>query len=54
MNIATILYLLLGITGLALFVAGAYVLLGVGWSLLAGSLAAFTAAAFIRRGLISG
>ncbi|MBX6153562.1 hypothetical protein ISD38_32875 [Pseudomonas aeruginosa] len=53
MNIATAIYLLLGILGLALFVAGAFVLFGLGWSLMAGACASFAGAAFVRKGLTS-
>lgn len=53
MNFATGLYLLLGTIGLALFVAGAFVLFGLGWSLMAGACASFAGAAFIRKGLTS-
>lgn len=51
MNIATGIYLLLGALGLALFVAGAFVLFGLGWSLMAGACASFAGAAFIRKGM---
>ncbi|MCY1464493.1 hypothetical protein D9M71_825220 [compost metagenome] len=51
MNLATALYLLLGMLGLALFVAGAFVLFGLGWALMAGSVSAFAMAAFLRKGM---
>ncbi|UPT34698.1 DUF2514 domain-containing protein [Pseudomonas amygdali] len=51
MNTASIIYLLTAVLGFALAVAGVYVLLGVGWALLAAASSCFAAAAFIRRGL---
>ncbi|MGQ3820355.1 MULTISPECIES: hypothetical protein [Pseudomonas] len=54
MNTASIMYLLTALLGFALAVAGVYVLLGVGWALLAAASSCFVAAAFIRRGLTSG
>ncbi len=53
MNIATGLYLFFGVLGLALFVAGTFVLLGLGWALISGAASAFAIAAFIRKGLTS-
>lgn len=54
MNIATILYLVTAAIGFSLAVAGVYILLGLGWALLAGAISCFVSAAFIRRGLTSG
>ncbi|UNB61851.1 hypothetical protein [Pseudomonas syringae group genomosp. 7] len=54
MNTASIIYLLTAVLGFALAVAGVYVLLGVGWALLAAASSCFVAAAFIRRGLTIG
>ncbi|UTP65333.1 hypothetical protein MMZ74_31020 (plasmid) [Pseudomonas aeruginosa] len=53
MNIATGLYLFFGVLGLALFVAGTFVQLGLGWALISGAASAFAIAAFIRKGLTS-
>lgn len=52
MDLPTIIFLLLSVLGLTLLVAGVFVLLGLGASLLAGGLAALAVAAFIRRGMI--
>jgi hypothetical protein len=54
MNTASIIYLLIAVLGFACAVAGVYILLGVGWALLAAASSCFVAAAFIRRGLTSG
>ncbi|WP_288477164.1 hypothetical protein [uncultured Pseudomonas sp.] len=54
MSTASILYLLIAALGFGLAVAGVYILLGLGWALLAGAASCFAAAAFIRRGLTSG
>lgn len=54
MNTASILYLLIAAMGFALAVAGVYILLSLGWALLAGAVSCFAIAAFIRRGLTSG
>ncbi|WP_236713898.1 hypothetical protein, partial [Pseudomonas sp. ICMP 10191] len=54
MNTASIIYLLTAVLGFALAVAGVYVLLGLGWALLAAASSCFVAAAFIRRGLTGG
>ncbi|ARU04746.1 hypothetical protein CCO03_08710 [Comamonas serinivorans] len=51
MNLPIIIFLLLSATGLGLFVAGAAILAGLGWALLAGSAACLVAAAFLKKGL---
>jgi len=51
MDLPTAVFLLLALAGLALLVAGVYVLLGLGFALLAGGAAALLVAAFVRRGL---
>ena len=51
MNAAAALYILLGVLGLSLFVAGAFVLFGLGWALMAGACASFAGAGFIRKGM---
>ena len=53
MNAATINYNLCALAGFGLLVAGVYLLQGLAWALLAGSVSCFSVAAFIRRGLIS-
>lgn len=52
MNHGLIIFLITAATGLALGVAGVFVLAGLGWSLLAGACALLLAAGFIRKGLI--
>jgi hypothetical protein len=53
MNSGLTLFLLVAMAGLCLFVAGVYVLAGIGWALIAGAVALITAAGFIRKGLTS-
>ena len=44
-------FILTALSGFGLAVAGVYMLLGVGWSLLAGAGALFLIAGFVRKGL---
>lgn len=53
MKAALALFVLAGLAGLALGVAGVYLLAGPGWALVAGSVAMLSVAAFIRKGLTS-
>jgi len=50
MNQTTIVFVLLALIAIGLFVAGVYVLLGIGWSLLAGAVSACLAASFVAKG----
>lgn len=54
MNFGVILFLATGSLGFLLLCAGAYVLLGAGWCLLAGAFSLFCVAGFVRKGLTSG
>ncbi len=47
-------FILAAMCGFALATAGVYVLAGLGWSLLAGSLSLFLIAGFLRKGLTDG
>lgn len=49
---ALLTFLLLTLAGMGLFVAGVYLLGGLPWALLAGSLASLAAAWFIRAGMV--
>lgn len=47
------LFIAIALCGFAVAVGGVYVLLGLGWALLAGGAALLIIAGFIRKGLIS-
>jgi len=51
MNTPLALFIVLALIGSLLAVAGVYILFGLGWSLLAGSLFAFSGASFLRKGM---
>lgn len=51
MTIALALFLLTSAGGLALLVAGVYLLAGLGWAFLAGGVCMLCAAAFLRAGM---
>lgn len=53
MKTALTLFVLAVLCGLGLAVAGVYLLAGLGWSLIAGSVGMLAIAGFIRQGLIS-
>ncbi|MFW8566161.1 hypothetical protein [Orrella sp. 11846] len=53
MKTALTLFILSGLLGLALAVAGVYLLAGSGWALIAGAVSSLLISGFIRRGLIS-
>ncbi|MNE80150.1 hypothetical protein D3C81_1609590 [compost metagenome] len=44
-------FILTALCGFGLAVAGVYILAGLGWSLLAGAVALFLIAGFVRKGL---
>lgn len=54
MNAGLVIFLIAAAAGLCLFVAGIFVLYGLGWSLLAGAVSMLAVAGFIRKGLVSG
>ncbi|MGI2095467.1 hypothetical protein [Shewanella glacialipiscicola] len=51
MNSPLALFIILALAGSSLAVAGIYLLLGLGWSLLASAAFAFAGAAFLRKGM---
>jgi hypothetical protein len=51
MNVATVVYILIGLLGFGLLVGGVLVLFGAGWALLAGAASCFCVAGFMRKGL---
>lgn len=53
MNFGLLVFLLISLAGLALCCVGVYVLLGLGWALVAGGASCFAIAGFIRKGLTS-
>lgn len=53
MNTGLLIFLTCSLLGLGLLVAGVFVLLGIGWALLAGGVALLVIAGFIRKGLTS-
>ncbi len=53
MNTGLLIFLMCSLLGLGLLVAGVFVLLGIGWALLAGGVALLVIAGFIREGLTS-
>jgi len=53
MDTGLILFIVAAAAALCLFVAGVFVLAGVGWSLIAGACSFLAAAGFIRKGLTS-
>lgn len=54
MNAAIVIYIICALNGLGLFVAGVFILAGLGWSLLAASVSMLAISAFIRSGLSGG
>ncbi|NNA50473.1 MULTISPECIES: hypothetical protein [Pseudomonas] len=46
-----LIFILTALAGLALAVSGVYVLLGLGWALLAGAVSLLLIAGFLRKGL---
>lgn len=50
---ALIIFYIAALAGLGLLVAGVYILLGLGFSLLAGGIACLAFAVFIQRGLVN-
>jgi hypothetical protein len=53
MDTGLILFIAVASAALCLFVAGVFVLAGLGWSLIAGGASFLAAAGFIRKGLTS-
>ncbi|PMW10187.1 MULTISPECIES: hypothetical protein, partial [unclassified Pseudomonas] len=53
MDTGLILFIVAAAAALCLFVAGVFVLAGVGWSLIAGACSFLATAGFIRKGLTS-
>lgn len=52
MQTAIIIIVLTSLAGLGLFVAGIYLLFGLGWSFIAGGFSCLCISAFIRHGLV--
>jgi hypothetical protein len=51
MTLPLSLFILLALSGSLLAVAGAYILFGLGWSLVAASIFSFAGASFLRKGM---
>ena len=51
MNTPLALFIFLALTGSLRAVAGVYILFGLGWSLLSGSILSFAGASFLRKGM---
>ncbi len=51
MNLPIVLFVALSLLGAFTAVAGVYILYGLGWALLSGSLLSFAGASFLRKGM---
>lgn len=51
MDTGLILFIVAAVAALCLFIAGVFVLAGLGWSFIAGAVSFLAAAGFIRKGL---
>lgn len=53
MNLPVLIYILLGLAGFGLLVAGVFLMQGLAWALIAGSAACFCLAGFLKKGMSS-
>lgn len=54
MNLALFIFLTSALLGFVLLVGGVYLLAGIAWALITGSLSMFCIAGFIKRGMSNG